>query len=848
MNGPDAPGSLVRGASWLPVRARPPRAAPGLRYAPRVRRRFPFLTLFALASLAPASASAQSWGARLVRALDGVGRADLLAEPSSGKIPVSAVLPPGLSPAALGLAGFDADTASMRLSPAQVIALGEQHPEIEIAVGPPLRPLMDVSKQWTRADKFRELTGHDGSGVVVGIIDTGVDILHPDFRKADGTTRIKWLMQTGIGAGKQPELEKKYCTDRGASCAIFSEADINAILALNDGTTGGTFDPTGHGTHVTSIAAGNGGPMAEAMPRYVGVAPGADLIIGALESFQDDDVSYAAQFVFDRADELNEPCVLNLSLGSDYGAHDGSDILDRRLSRLVGDDKPGHAIVVAAGNSGGLYLFEGESHPWGIHTEAKVYPHSDVRVPIYAPESKSGRGFLWITFDRGDDVSVALEGPGGAIWVGSVAPGHEASFKSGPNTAAVVNNKFKEGASLVPVTNGAVAVFSGEWAENSELAVRLSGSGRAQMWLTSTGDLAHSWGLLFKRAKRQGTINVPAAAPSLLAVGCTLNRLAWPTVNGPQSPVQLQQFGGDLEPELDSICYFSASGPTPGGLPKPELVAPGGFVAGAMAHTADPRVVPGSLFDVAGCPDDVPNCYVVDDRHGISAGTSMSSPQVAGAIALLFQARLAEGKPQLTQAQVTSVLQAGARYPLGKVPNDVQLGPGELDLMGALAALGDEAGGFTDPDPAKSWYVLSSNYARADGAWPVWGTVELRRETGDVAHALDGTFLTLEVQNGVVLQPLRKVRHGLWRFSVAGEAGKSGQEMKIDVRYAGTSLGARALPIGNDIWAPGEPIEAVGSCALEPASPRSDGASWAWIAAAGAAAAVTRARRARRRR
>jgi subtilisin family serine protease len=801
------------------------------RYPSSVRRLFTSLAALAATSLTSAPALAQSWGARLARVLDGIGRTDIIAD-ASGKIPASVTLPPGVSAESLGLASFGDGTASMRLTPAQLVALGEQHPDLDIIVGPPLRPLMDISAQWTNAKKFRETTGYDGKGVVIGVIDTGIDVLHADFRNKDGTTRIKWLLQTGLAPrGKHPDLEKAYCTDQGIECAIFSADDINGFIKT--GSSGGTFDPAGHGTHVASIAAGNGGIMSTDNPKYVGVAPAADLIIGSLESFHDADVAATAKFVFDRADEMKQPCVLNLSIGSDYGAHDGSDILDRRLSRLVGDNKPGHAIVAAAGNSGSLYLFSNEDSPWGIHTEAHVYPHADNRVPIWAPKSEDGRGFLWITFQPGDEVSVSLEGPGGT-WVGSVAPGHEGGYKRGGNAAGIVNNVFEPESSLQPVTNGAIVVWSGKWSE-TEFVVHLTGHGHARMWLTSQGDLLKSIGLLFKRGMKEGTINVPASSPSILAVGCTLNRLKWPTVNGPKLPIELDAFGGDEEPLIDSMCFFSSTGPTPTGLPKPEISAPGGFVAGAMAATADPRTVSGGLFDGAGCPAAVPNCYLVDDTHGISAGTSMSSPQVAGAVALLLQAN-----PNLTQAQVTEVIQAGARYPSGKVPNDVQLGAGELDLMGSLRALGPEEAAFASPDPAKSWYVLSDTYARPDPQSPVYGTIELRRTDGEVAHAVSGTFLTLDVTNGIVVSPPTKVRHGLYRFAVAAKTGQGYQEMTVDVRYDGVSLGARTLPIGSGAWAQSYPVDAAGSCSMASSGGSSRSPEWVWAAAIGIALAARR--------
>jgi hypothetical protein len=280
-------------------------------------------------------------------------------------------------------------------------------------------------------------------------------------------------------------------------------------------------------------------------------------------------------------------------------------------------------------------------------------------------------------------------------------------------------------------------------------------------------------------------------------------------------------------------------------VPKPEISAPGGFVAAAMSADADPRQNPGGLFDAPGCPADAPNCYVADSYHAVTAGTSMSAPHVAGAIALLLQM-----SPNLTQAELTDILQAGARYPQGKVPYGVQLGAGELDLMGALAALPLMDGTSGQP-PAidKSWYVLSSAYARPDPTWPVWGTVELRREDGSVASGLDGKLLELHVEGGVITQPLTKVRHGLFRFAVAGQKGATGNVLKVEVTYDGASLGTNELPIGPDVWSARGELGAVGGCSASiagaPLGALGAGAA-PLIAAAGALSAALR-RRARRR-
>ncbi|WP_433935752.1 S8 family serine peptidase [Sorangium cellulosum] len=807
-------------------------------------RRFPLsLALLGLA-LAAGEARADAPAPAMARLLRPRAGLHPLADPR-GRIPVLVPLPAGADARSLGLLPVAPGFGTVRLAPGDVDAFSAAHPELALLTGPPRRPLLDRSKVWIRVEQYRRATGADGKGVVVGVVDTGIDVTHPDFRDENGKTRIRWLLQAGSPRGLQPSLEQTYgCDDPAQSpCAIVSDADIDAMLAKNEPEL--LRDITGHGTHVASIAAGNGGPMVSERPRYVGVAPAATLIVAAPsrpgEGFDDPDILKAVQFIFDRADELNMPAVVNLSVGSDFGPHDGTSPLEAGLAAMVGSAHPGRAIVVAAGNSGALYEVDGVG-PMGIHTEAHVSPHAETRVPIRTPSASSGQGYVWITFRPGDEVSVGLEGPGGDAWIGLVDPGHDAGYTGddGETTGAVINRLANGKSPITADTNSAVVAFSGAW-KAGEFAIRLKGRGDAQLWVTGLGDVSpsHDLGLQFTRGIKQGTINVPASHPGLLAVGCTINRVRWKP-QGSSDSVLLMNLDGEAIHE-DSACYFSAAGPTPFGVAKPEISAPGGLVAAAMASGVDPRDGHGGLFDMPGCPDDVP-CFVVDDFHAIASGSSMSAPQVAGAIALLFQI-----DPNLSQAEVTEVLQAGARYPKGDVPLDAQLGPGVLDVEGARLALQEAEARGNEPAFDRSWYVLSSAYARPDPSWPVWGTIEMRRPDGSPLGGGDER-LTVALRGGVMHTPLRQVRRGLWQFAVAAPRGSGGSTLTVDVLYDGVSLGARELPIGSDVWmANGELGAASGACSCAAAgSDRGLPSSRAACGLAGALAMAVAARRRRR--
>ncbi|MEO6601257.1 MAG: S8 family serine peptidase, partial [Polyangiaceae bacterium] len=411
-----------------------------------------------------------------------------------------------------------------QLEPGRFVELAQAHPDWSFDWAPPRHALLDRIEGWVHAESVRQSTQTSGQGVVVGIVDTGIELTHADFRNVDGSTRVAWLLDVSRGAaGKQRTLEATYGCNASAGCAVFSAADLDALMA-NDTLGDEPSDPFGHGTHVASLAAGNG--LSSKPARYIGVAPEATYVIARVAhadgSIGDADLLRAVKFVFDRAEDLGMPAVVNLSLGSDFGAHDGSSALEQGLSGLVGPAFPGRAIVVAAGNSAGLYGGELSAKypgPFGIHTEVHVPRDSVSRVPLLTPavagNTVHGTAYVWIGFRDGDEVSVAVEDKTGTR-VSAVTVGHGGSYDGKDFEINVQNGTTSSSStdSVSPGRHGALIAISGTWPADSDFAIVLEGHGSAQLWVQGEGDLNPETGLgaLFPRAEKEGTINVPAAA------------------------------------------------------------------------------------------------------------------------------------------------------------------------------------------------------------------------------------------------------------------------------------------------------------------------------------------------
>ena len=203
------------------------------------------------------------------------------------------------------------------------------------------------------ANEFNK-TGLDGKGVIVGVIDSGIDWRHPDFLNPDGTSRILAIWDyfdesyedsNGTIGTIGPKL---YAEGENLWGTVYTNAQINA--ALKDEGTVNSEDRQGHGTAVAGTAAGNG---AVSDGKYAGVAPQADLIIvKASDCGGFHDWVPGAEWILQMAEKFEKPVVINQSFGGHYSAHDGTEESEEYLNSATGEGIPGAIFTVSAGNEG----------------------------------------------------------------------------------------------------------------------------------------------------------------------------------------------------------------------------------------------------------------------------------------------------------------------------------------------------------------------------------------------------------------------------------------------------------------------------------------------------------------
>lgn len=490
------------------------------------------------------------------------------------------------------------------------------------------------------------LTGRD---VIVAVIDSGIDYAHPDFRNADGTTRIIELWDQTIPSGSVSvpgtvadeggngrrneggnESEERILTAPEGFYigTVFDSEVIN--FALDQSTDQARYaicpsrDISGHGTHVTGIAAGNG---RASNGRYRGVAFESELLVVKLgvpleNGFpRTTELMQAVDYCLGKSTEYGKPIVVNLSFGNNYGSHSGNSLIETYL-----DDMANYGRTTIAAGSGN----EGAS---SVHTSGRVAEGQTERVELAVSEFETALNLqIWKSYV--DEIAVSIVHPGGLV-VGPI------QRIQGPQRFTVENTQlllyygepspyspFQEiYFDFIPVRD---YIDSGVW--EIRLVPQRIVQGRYDMWLPSGGVLNSGTGFLYPT--EETTLTIPSTAARVITVGA-------------------------YDALFDQPASFSGRGYTrETNQVKPDLAAPG--------------------VEITSCAPG--GGYVA------RTGTSMATPFVSGGAALLMQWGIVNGNdPYLYGEKMKAYLIRGAReLPVfEEYPNPV-LGWGVLCVADSL--------------------------------------------------------------------------------------------------------------------------------------------------------------------
>lgn len=454
-----------------------------------------------------------------------------------------------------------------------------------------------------------------GRGVLVAVIDSGLDIFHEDFRNDDGTTRLVGLWDQTVTTGEPPQGYRVG--------TYFSREQLNEILARGEDAP--TVDISGHGTHVTGIAAGNG-RASDGQQR--GVAFESDILVVKLGAARQDGfpqttgLMMGVDFCVRKSLELGEPMALNLSYGNNYGSHDGTSLLETYLDSVAGTGKI--TICVGSGNEGSR----------GRHTELKLSMGTNYQIEFAVAPGEYNLGVqLWKNY--ADRFVVTLVDPAGesvilsenarGIYQYQVDSTDTLWYFGEPSPYSLDQEIYFE---LLSVREGQ-PVTSGVW--KLIITPREIAEGTIRLWLPSGGSINEDTGFLVPDIN--STLTIPSTASKVVTVGA---------YNG----------------NTGSFASFSGRGYRYGTYAKPDLVAPGTDIMSSA---------PGGGYTMR-------------------TGTSMACPFVTGSAALLMQYGIVNRRdPYLYGQKVKAYLIRGAKPLSGQtqVP-DAAAGWGALCLRDSI--------------------------------------------------------------------------------------------------------------------------------------------------------------------
>jgi subtilisin family serine protease len=510
---------------------------------------------------------------------------------------------------------------------------------------------------------FSGTNKYTGNGVIVGIIDSGINILHPVFRLPNDQTKTRILAI--LDQTQSPPV-------------TFSKAQIEAAIASNTqiilpGAGAPRVETPSndhkHGTHVAGIAAGNGkiAGNCDGEFTFVGVAPEATLVVVKYDFTGDVSLQAAIQFIADTAAPAPTPAnptpprlpaVINMSIWDPLGPHDGTTRMDQMIDNWLAARPAGSppvVLVTIAGNAGGhavpgatTIAQHDDCHATGPIPPGSVVKRLGFNIRAWDP-NQTGTGQIRasaeIRFTAPNGLGCRLIPPGNNTSGGSNLAAADGSTTF---TEATQNSSCSISGELLDAVTGrrriTITIISAAGGQNQggDWTIELTNAGAAAVTY-------HAWitGQQFERftddLSRANTIGSPGTAASMITVG------------------SYHSSGKDKGKIADS----SSRGPLLNSTSsqKPDLSAPGVNICSARRDFHD------------GCC-----CDCCCDSYKDESGTSMAAPHVAGAVALML-----ERNPALTHAQIKTVLMNRARKDgFTGTTNNNDFGNGKLDVIDLL--------------------------------------------------------------------------------------------------------------------------------------------------------------------
>ena len=512
--------------------------------------------------------------------------------------------------------------------------------------------------------------GLDGEGVIVATIDSGMDWRHPDLQNENGTTRIKYIWDQTVIPNNTP-YNYGYESD---------EDDINGNTPVHDPHVFGTF---GHGNGTVGVAAGNG----NAVPgEHIGAAPKSDLIhvnINLTNNWFTHFVD-GMDYIFSKADELGQACVINSSVGTYRGSHDTRCLATQMIENML-DEKPGRVLVQAAGNGAtirqhlGYQVTADTVFSWlkvNVNTLGFVY------FDLYADKADWDDVHFSLGLRRKSDLSLRSVTEFFNI---------QEDFTDIPlmGIDSINRNLYDDEtgellgeiqiyAELNQGTYDMAFVVMNQANNVDYWEFSTTGSGKFDIW--SNGTLMGTSSIVPPNQAPDATtfpdiekhifadtlktiVSAWNCSPKVISVANYSNRSTWTGYDGMTYPNET----------LHQVKVPDSSvGPTRTGLQKPDLAASGNYTFALQAIER--------LEELTTLPNEA-NRLAPEGWHARWSGTSISAPIVAGTVACYLQQF-----PNATYAQIIEDLHNSAKvdehvlHQYGPIPNNAW-GYGKLDAF-----------------------------------------------------------------------------------------------------------------------------------------------------------------------